>query len=120
MFESDYFDNNVSDVSVRRGLEVYNEHKILSLELERNTLLEDRVSAQVQGSGSIIYEPELYIDLDSEQVNDSWCDCPAFRSFPGLCKHCVAVLIAYKMQKQGFSIGSSPPNDIRKKTESSW
>ena len=111
MFESNHFDDTTSEVTIRRGLEVYYENKVISFVIEKS-IAEDIVSAQVQGSGRILYETELYIDLVNGQVNDSWCNCPAFRSFSGLCKHCVAVLIAYKLRLLGLGIDSLSPGDI--------
>ena len=111
MFESDHFDDTTSEVTIRRGLEVYYENKVLRLVIEES-IAEDIVSAQVQGSGRILYETELYIDLINGQVNDSWCNCPAFRSFSGLCKHCVAVLIAYKLRILDLDTSALSPGDI--------
>ncbi len=30
---------------------------------------------------------------------EAYCDCPAFRSYSGICKHCVAVLLEYGDRK---------------------
>ena len=53
------------------------------------------MEASVSGSHGNLYDVKLKIDEDYREVLESDCECPAFYSYSGLCKHCVAVLLDY-------------------------
>ncbi len=55
----------------------------------------DNVSAMVQGSRGGQYFASLKLNHDTGDLETDLCDCPAFFSYEGLCKHCVAVYLAY-------------------------
>lgn len=63
-----------------------------SVETEGNS---DVVRAVVAGSGDNHYEVEITYDAIVDEVKDIFCECPAFYSYNGICKHCVAVLLEY-------------------------
>lgn len=74
-----------------RGLELFRQNKVLSFQSEdRNE--EIYVKATVQGSGRKKYKVTLAYDTLYEEITECYCDCPAFYSYDGLCKHCAAVL----------------------------
>lgn len=50
------------------------------------------IRAKVQGSGSRAYDVELLMDESEDKILDYDCECPAYASFSGMCKHCVATL----------------------------
>lgn len=50
----------------------------------------------VAGSYDNEYQVEIEYDDANDQVGEVYCDCPAFSSYEGLCKHCVAVLLEYE------------------------
>ncbi len=61
-----------------------------------------RMSAQVAGSGGTLYDVEIGVDEDYREILDYECSCAAVRTYSGLCKHCVAALLEYLVQrKQG-------------------
>ena len=47
----------------------------------------------VQGSGRKSYQVEVTYDRILDELEDCYCECPAFYSYEGICKHCVAVLL---------------------------
>ena len=63
-----------------------------SVETEGNS---DVVRAVVAGSGDNHYEVEITYDAIVDEAKDIFCECPAFYSYQGICKHCVAVLLEY-------------------------
>lgn len=76
-----------------RGFEYYNERRVVNLAF--STSPGDgrvHISAEVQGKFS--YGVEVTLDRDGNLL-DHFCDCPAFYSFEGCCKHIVAVLLQY-------------------------
>ena len=83
----------------QRGLDIYRiGKKILSLEIQPKGAV-DKVSAAVKGSGRNVYNTGFQYDESAERVSEAYCDCPAFRSYSGICKHCVAVLLEYGDRK---------------------
>ena len=83
----------------QRGLDIYRTgKKILSLEIQPKGAV-DKVSAAVKGSGRNVYNTGFQYDESAERVSEAYCDCPAFRSYSGICKHCVAVLLEYGDRK---------------------
>lgn len=87
-------------VTYSRGEELKEQGKVLSLEVEENDLEEEQIHALVRGSGMKVYNVELIYDPAYEELVSSECECPAFYSYSGICKHCVAVLIAYAEYEQ--------------------
>ena len=83
----------------QRGLDIYRTgKKILSLEIQPKGAV-DKVSAAVKGRGRNVYNTGFQYDESAERVSEAYCDCPAFRSYSGICKHCVAVLLEYGDRK---------------------
>ena len=52
---------------------------------------ENAFYADIKGTKK--YEVEVYLDEYAE-IDDYYCSCPAFESYPGPCKHVVAFLLA--------------------------
>ena len=80
--------------SYSRGVELYEREKVLDIDI-KSTGNFDEIVASVKGSGRNIYEVDFSIDKENEEVDTSYCDCPAYSEYDGLCKHCVAVLLEY-------------------------
>lgn len=55
----------------------------------------DEIVASVKGSGRNIYEVDVSIDTENDEVDTCYCECRAYAEYGGLCKHCVAVLLQY-------------------------
>lgn len=51
------------------------------------------MEAVVQGSGRKKYKVRLAYNTFYEDLTECFCDCPAFYSYDGICKHCAAVLL---------------------------
>lgn len=84
-----------NSASYTRGLEIYrNEDKLLEFQVE-NTEKEALVKATVKGSGSKCYRVKLKYDKEKDFLDSIYCECPAFHTYTGLCKHCVSVLLKY-------------------------
>lgn len=66
----------------------------------------DEIYASVHGSGRNIYDITIRVDLERDMIVGVDCDCPAFYTYDGLCKHCVAVLLTYIEYKKAEKAGS--------------
>lgn len=80
--------------SYARGLDLYQQKKVISMQSE-DEFQYRRIDACVKGSGRKRYEVSIAIEKETDTVAESYCECPAFYSYEGLCKHCVAVLLTY-------------------------
>lgn len=85
--------------SYTRGHEIQKSNKIMEFNVEEDGAFEE-VTAKVKGSGRNVYDVSVTVDLENERVEESYCDCPAFYSYDGICKHCVAVLLEYLNYKK--------------------
>ena len=78
--------------SYTRGNQVYKQGKVLRLEKT-----EDRemiwLTAEVEGSYDNEYHVQLCYDKGKEIFTDHVCECEAWLSYDGMCKHCVAVAL---------------------------
>lgn len=82
----------VYEATFKRGSSLFNAGGVLEMEEEDQG---DRmlIRAKVQGSGSRAYDVELLMDESEDKILDYDCECPAYASFSGMCKHCVATLL---------------------------
>lgn len=54
-----------------------------------------KIRAYVQGSGWQCYNTEIIVNEKAARLHSYHCECPAYREYTGLCKHCVATLLRY-------------------------
>lgn len=54
------------------------------------------IRALAAGSYDNIYQVEIDYNHEDDRLGEVYCECPAFSSYPGLCKHCVAALLEYE------------------------
>ncbi|MFR6136984.1 MAG: SNF2 helicase associated domain-containing protein [Blautia massiliensis (ex Durand et al. 2017)] len=81
------------------GLDIYRTGKrIQSLDIKSEGAV-DKISAAVKESGRNVYNTGFQYDTEVDRIKEAYCDCPAFRSYSGICKHCVAVLLEYGDRK---------------------
>ena len=80
--------------SYSRGAELYATGKVLDMDV-KNMGAFDEIVASVKGSGRNIYEVDVSIDTENDEVDTCYCECRAYAEYGGLCKHCVAVLLQY-------------------------
>ena len=48
------------------------------------------------------YRTSVILDEDADEVLDYSCTCPAFREYAGMCKHCVALALAFSQRPETF------------------
>ncbi|MFI3213570.1 MAG: SNF2 helicase associated domain-containing protein [Eubacteriales bacterium] len=81
-----------------RGMQLYKTENVLYLEYEdykEDGYQQREIKASVQGSGYNQYQVSVIVDEEYHTIVESNCNCRAFSSYSGICKHCVAVLLTY-------------------------
>lgn len=78
-----------------RGKRIYNENGVERFKIEESEHC-DYIEAVVLGSGRNKYHVELAYDKENDCLDEVTCECPAFHSYFGICKHCTAVLLEYE------------------------
>ena len=91
----------------RRGKELY--ERGLVQEFSYDVYTEDGVPkaeliGRVKGTVEDHYDVRLVIDEEYAEVSESRCNCEAFCNYEGICKHCVAVALAYVNRRQAKDI----------------
>lgn len=85
--------------SYQRGRSIYQSGEILEFDMSGEEAAYEtgriRIWALVEGSYGNEYEVEILVDESQSMIEESYCECPAFENYEGLCKHCVAVLLEY-------------------------
>ena len=83
----------------QRGRQLYRSGGVTSIYLEEYGEDVLALSAEVRGNGQPFYECEVIL---SEDIIDEYsCDCPAgMDSRRGMCKHCVALALAYQNSEE--------------------
>lgn len=77
----------------QRGLQYFEEEKVLEIEQDEN----GRYTALVQGQEKVW---RVVVDVGMRQsIGYYSCSCPAFRNFYGACKHIVAVLFQIRLHR---------------------
>ena len=91
------------DNTYRKGRAYFQQEKVKKIEVhwhEGRSGQDTRVEGEVRGSGRSTYLAELQISPE-EEITDYRCECPAYDSYWGMCKHCVALGLAYQdLQKK--------------------
>ncbi|MEY8518000.1 DEAD/DEAH box helicase [Lachnospiraceae bacterium 29-84] len=87
-----------SDSVYSRGWEIWQAGQIKAMQTGpkvKHGVRTVGLHANVKGSGINKYLISGSIKEEDSEVEDIACTCPAFSSYPGICKHCVAVLLNY-------------------------
>lgn len=76
-----------------KGKNIYEDQKVLEFDIDEDDE-KCYINAVVKGSGRNRYEVEVEHDFMDETL-EARCECPAYESWGGMCKHCVAVILEY-------------------------
>ncbi|MEP7318627.1 MAG: SWIM zinc finger family protein [Panacibacter sp.] len=90
MLTLENFEEQVSPVILKRGIQYFKDGTVTDLEESKKNIWQ----AEVEGSET--YEVEITLSAGGK-INESFCDCPYD---DGICKHTVAVLFAIKDELQ--------------------
>ena len=66
------------------------------------------------------YDVSTHIDENRSDFNDSSCTCPAFGRFGGMCKHVLALIMAYNEDPSSFTVnGDESQQSLRRRRSTS-
>lgn len=92
--------------SYTRGNQVYKNRKIYAVKTEQaREMLE--ISAMAEGSGRNEYQVHLSYNLKTNRFDDFTCECEAYYSYSGMCKHCVGTALYVYYQSQNAAPAAS-------------
>lgn len=89
-----------------RGQEYYRLNRVEITRVDQFWKGEVGVRAKVAGSRQEGYKTTLLIKKDS--IYDYTCTCPAYGTYTGMCKHCVATAMAYSIQEKNGAVSEMP------------
>ena len=98
MFSNDDIIRMAGGVTYERGRQLYDAGYVLDMDVQMAGDY-DEIVASVRGSGAKVYETDLLILRETGELEECYCECPAFRSYDGICKHCVAVWLQYRAEE---------------------
>lgn len=98
MFSNDDIIRMAGGVTYERGRQLYDAGYVLDMDVQTAGDY-DEIVASVRGSGAKVYETDLLILRETGELEECYCECPAFRSYDGICKHCVAVWLQYRAEE---------------------
>lgn len=84
-------------VAYEKGYNLYYQNNVYDMSVEEVKGMTS-IQASVNGSSNQIYVVKL--ELKNDKVESSYCDCPAYYNYSGICKHCVAVLLKFCAQQE--------------------
>lgn len=117
MFTRENLKDRCNSQTYQRGRQLYKERKVLSLSCQEQEDIPGviNVEAAVLGSSGDRYGVQVIIDEEYGLIDDYTCDCPAYYKYDGLCKHCVAAVLAWlakeylsEEEQQSVSMGALP------------
>lgn len=93
-------DNCMSSVYTR-GRDLFMQGKYRNVEIYEDDIYENQmdISAVIKGSGSKWYNTRVELHAEFDTILDYECECPAYESYYGLCKHCVATALIYRARQ---------------------
>ncbi|MCI9149735.1 MAG: DEAD/DEAH box helicase family protein [Lachnospiraceae bacterium] len=84
-----------------RGKELFDAGEFNNIDIYEDDTYDNMViDGLVKGSGSKHYSTTVEIDPESEMIVDYQCECPAYETYYGMCKHCVALALVYRERQK--------------------
>lgn len=104
MFSEQDIQNEVDRrATYEKGLLLANSGSVLNIYIEESDIDDGLyINGIVQGSYDNIYDVWILINGTTGEIEDYSCDCPAFFSYTGMCKHCVALGLEFLKRQQSF------------------
>lgn len=113
MFTKAHLNNITNPAIYKRGQELYRLRNVSGLRVAEDEEIPEvyKITAQVLGSSYDRYQVEVSIDEEFHQIDDYNCSCPAYYKYDGLCKHCIATVLAYidKRDKEAGELSDKQP-----------
>lgn len=107
MFTEQDIQNEVSRrITYEKARILANNGNVLSLYTEESDMDDGfYINGIVQGSYDNTYDVWILINGQTGDLEDYSCDCPAFLSYTGMCKHCAALALKFLKREQNFRQG---------------
>ena len=89
-----------NDAVYHRGYGLFTDECVQKIKIINTSKERCEISAKVIGSQGRVYQTNAAVSFHdhSEEIEQSFCECQAFASYGGLCKHLAALLFEYNYQ----------------------
>lgn len=96
-----------NSASFKRGERLFLDGSVLEFSQEEGvSKYSQRIKARVKGSYGNSYFVKVIYDTGEDLILDYQCECPAYDSYEGMCKHCVAVMLEYQRREAASAVQS--------------
>ena len=89
-----------NDAVYHRGYGLFTDECVQKIKIINTSKERCEISAKVIGSQGRVYQTNAAVSFHdhSEEIEQAFCECQAFASYGGLCKHLAALLFEYNYQ----------------------
>ena len=90
------------DNTYRKGRSYYQQGYVRKIDVRWHSESDGEsaeVEGEIRGSGRKVYLAEIHVSPEDE-ITDYRCECPAYESYWGMCKHCVALGLAFQERQK--------------------
>lgn len=82
------------EITFEKGRQLFKNGNVLDMDIEEY-VNEFYINGLVQGSYGNEYNAWILVSRETGEIKDYDCDCPAFSTYTGMCKHCVSLALEY-------------------------
>ncbi len=100
--------NLTNATTFRKGMELYEEDYVYNLSVEENFIYSEVYSQ----TGYSTYEVQIKLNPRNGQYLHAYCECKAFATYSGPCKHCIAVLLEYSEYRDEYELDNRIENNL--------
>ena len=93
--EKDIQNKTYREITFIKGQALFQTGSVLDIDIEDDFENGFYINGIVEGSYGNEYNVWIFVNKQTGKIDDYSCNCPAFFSYQGMCKHCVALALAY-------------------------
>lgn len=93
--EKDIQNETHREITFIKGQALFQTGSVLDIDIEDDFENGFYINGIVEGSYGNEYDVWILVNKQTGKIDDYSCNCPAFFSYQGMCKHCVALALAY-------------------------
>ena len=101
--------NETTSITYHRGHDLFLNGSVIQMKTSSTGFGNyEHIDAVVRSSYAGTYDVEITVDMTIDEILDYYCECPAYAKYNGMCKHCVAVSLAYISKVEHQNVPTVP------------